>query len=126
MKTIGLLGGMSWESTVSNYQIINRLAGRTASRPRRYARAEPATSARRSAPCSGSGRSARGGIANHVVVRGHSSLDPRTTCSPGISRRYRRCGPPSASATTTPAVSGPWTWSPPRERNVYVNVSCRF
>lgn len=28
MKTIGLLGGMSWESTVSYYQIINRLVGR--------------------------------------------------------------------------------------------------
>ena len=25
MKTIGLLGGMSWESTVSYYQIINRI-----------------------------------------------------------------------------------------------------
>ena len=25
MKTIGLLGGMSWESTVPYYQIINRL-----------------------------------------------------------------------------------------------------
>ena len=25
MKTIGLLGGMSWESTVSYYQIINRV-----------------------------------------------------------------------------------------------------
>ncbi|MFP3441868.1 aspartate racemase, partial [Pantoea sp. SIMBA_133] len=24
MKTIGLLGGMSWESTVSYYQVINR------------------------------------------------------------------------------------------------------
>ncbi len=28
MKTIGLLGGMSWESTVSYYRIINRLVGR--------------------------------------------------------------------------------------------------
>ncbi|MGD8896406.1 MAG: aspartate/glutamate racemase family protein [Acidobacteriota bacterium] len=28
MKTIGLLGGMSWESTVSYYQIINRLVAR--------------------------------------------------------------------------------------------------
>ena len=28
VKTIGLLGGMSWESTVSYYQIINRLVGR--------------------------------------------------------------------------------------------------
>jgi aspartate racemase len=28
MKTIGLLGGMSWESTVSYYQIINRLVGK--------------------------------------------------------------------------------------------------
>ncbi len=28
MKTIGLLGGMSWESTVSYYQIINELVGR--------------------------------------------------------------------------------------------------
>jgi aspartate racemase len=27
MKTIGLLGGMSWESTVSYYQTINRLVG---------------------------------------------------------------------------------------------------
>jgi aspartate racemase len=27
MKTIGLLGGMSWESTVSYYQIINRTVG---------------------------------------------------------------------------------------------------
>lgn len=27
MKTIGLLGGMSWESTVSYYQIINRAVG---------------------------------------------------------------------------------------------------
>ena len=25
MKTIGLIGGMSWESTVTYYQIINRL-----------------------------------------------------------------------------------------------------
>ncbi len=24
MKTIGLLGGMSWESTVTYYQLINR------------------------------------------------------------------------------------------------------
>lgn len=28
MKTIGLLGGMSWESTVSYYQVINREVGR--------------------------------------------------------------------------------------------------
>jgi aspartate racemase len=28
MKTIGLLGGMSWESTVTYYQIINRAIGR--------------------------------------------------------------------------------------------------
>lgn len=28
MKTIGLLGGMSWESTVTYYQIINRVIGR--------------------------------------------------------------------------------------------------
>lgn len=28
MKTIGLLGGMSWESTVSYYQILNREVGR--------------------------------------------------------------------------------------------------
>jgi aspartate racemase len=28
MKTIGLLGGMSWESTVSYYQVINRLVAR--------------------------------------------------------------------------------------------------
>ena len=27
MKTIGLLGGMSWESTVPYYQIINRAVG---------------------------------------------------------------------------------------------------
>ena len=27
MKTIGLLGGMSWESTVSYYQTINRFGG---------------------------------------------------------------------------------------------------
>ncbi|GEN24697.1 aspartate/glutamate racemase family protein [Halomonas cupida] len=27
MKTIGLLGGMSWESTVSYYQVINRAVG---------------------------------------------------------------------------------------------------
>ena len=27
MKTIGLLGGMSWESTVSYYQTINRIVG---------------------------------------------------------------------------------------------------
>ena len=27
MKTIGLLGGMSWESTVSYYQTINRFVG---------------------------------------------------------------------------------------------------
>ena len=25
MKTIGLIGGMSWESTVTYYQIVNRL-----------------------------------------------------------------------------------------------------
>ena len=25
MKTIGLIGGMSWESTVTYYQILNRL-----------------------------------------------------------------------------------------------------
>ncbi len=25
MKTIGLIGGMSWESTVTYYQIINRI-----------------------------------------------------------------------------------------------------
>ena len=24
MKTIGLIGGMSWESTVTYYQVINR------------------------------------------------------------------------------------------------------
>jgi aspartate racemase len=28
MKTIGMLGGMSWESTVPYYQIINRLVGK--------------------------------------------------------------------------------------------------
>ena len=28
MKTVGLLGGMSWESTVTYYQIINRVVGR--------------------------------------------------------------------------------------------------
>ncbi len=28
MKTIGLLGGMSWESTVSYYQVLNREVGR--------------------------------------------------------------------------------------------------
>lgn len=28
MKTIGLLGGMSWESTVTYYQTINRIVGR--------------------------------------------------------------------------------------------------
>ena len=28
MKTIGLIGGMSWESTVPYYQIINRVVGR--------------------------------------------------------------------------------------------------
>ena len=28
MKTIGLLGGMSWESTVSYYQLINRQIGK--------------------------------------------------------------------------------------------------
>ena len=27
MKTIGLLGGMSWESTVPYYQTINRVVG---------------------------------------------------------------------------------------------------
>jgi aspartate racemase len=27
MKTIGLLGGMSWESTVPYYQTINRMVG---------------------------------------------------------------------------------------------------
>mgnify|MGYP006203028237 CR=1 FL=1 len=26
MKTIGLIGGMSWESTVTYYQLLNRLA----------------------------------------------------------------------------------------------------
>lgn len=25
MKTIGLIGGMSWESTVSYYQIVNKV-----------------------------------------------------------------------------------------------------
>lgn len=29
MKTVGLLGGMSWESTVPYYQVLNREAGRT-------------------------------------------------------------------------------------------------
>ncbi len=29
MKTIGLLGGMSWESTVPYYQVLNREVGRT-------------------------------------------------------------------------------------------------
>jgi aspartate racemase len=28
MKTIGLIGGMSWESTVPYYQVINRIVGR--------------------------------------------------------------------------------------------------
>jgi aspartate racemase len=28
MKTIGLIGGMSWESTVTYYQVINRVIGR--------------------------------------------------------------------------------------------------
>ena len=28
MKTIGLLGGMSWESTVTYYQVINRVMER--------------------------------------------------------------------------------------------------
>jgi len=28
MKTVGLLGGMSWESTVSYYQVLNRVVGR--------------------------------------------------------------------------------------------------
>jgi len=28
MKTIGLIGGMSWESTVTYYQVINRVVGR--------------------------------------------------------------------------------------------------
>ena len=28
MKTIGLLGGMSWESTVTYYQILNREVAR--------------------------------------------------------------------------------------------------
>ena len=28
MKCIGLLGGMSWESTVTYYQVINRTIGR--------------------------------------------------------------------------------------------------
>lgn len=27
MKTVGLLGGMSWESTVSYYQVLNREIG---------------------------------------------------------------------------------------------------
>ena len=27
MKTVGLLGGMSWESTVSYYQVLNRVIG---------------------------------------------------------------------------------------------------
>ena len=26
MKTIGLIGGMSWESTVTYYQLLNRMA----------------------------------------------------------------------------------------------------
>lgn len=29
MKTIGLLGGMSWESTLTYYQIINMVAAQT-------------------------------------------------------------------------------------------------
>lgn len=28
MKTIGLIGGMSWESTALYYQIVNREVGR--------------------------------------------------------------------------------------------------
>lgn len=28
MKTIGLLGGMSWESTVPYYRILNQTVGR--------------------------------------------------------------------------------------------------
>ena len=47
---------------------------------------------------------------------GPRSPGPRTTCSLGISPRCRRCGPPSASATTTAASSGPSTWSPPGGR----------
>ena len=33
MKTIGLLGGMSWESTVTYYQIINETVKRESGRP---------------------------------------------------------------------------------------------
>lgn len=28
MKTIGLIGGMSWESTVTYYQVINQFIGK--------------------------------------------------------------------------------------------------